>query len=71
MLGMMLAIEWKLPFVGAARSPARAIWVAGMLVFMLVGAIGLSVVIGWLDSGEASRQFALPRWLRRGHREAA
>jgi hypothetical protein len=66
---MMTALEWKLPLVGASRSTVRGLWAAGILVFMLIGAVGLTSTIGWLNEGDPSRQFALPRWLTLGRSE--
>lgn len=63
MAGMMTALEWRLPMVGAARSATRSVWAIGTIVFMFIGAGGLVIVIGWLNEGEPSRQFAVPRWL--------
>lgn len=68
MIAIAVAIDMKLPFVGASRSALRAAWVSGILLGLLVGGVGLSVVVGWLTDGDASQQFSLPRWLsRRGH----
>jgi hypothetical protein len=68
MLAMMTALELRLPMVGAARSATRSVWAIGTLVFMIIGAGGLVRVIEWLNEGDPSQQFALPRWLggRRG-----
>lgn len=66
---MLAAIEWRLPGTGEARSAARTLWALGVVFFFGAGAVGVSVALGWLSSGEASTQFALPRWLasRRSH----
>lgn len=63
MIAIAVAIDMKLPFVGASRTALRAAWVSGILLGLLVGGVGLSVVVGWLNEGEPSRQFSLPRWL--------
>ena len=42
---------------GAARSTTRGIYVGVMLVFMLLGAVGLSSAIAWLAEGDPTRQF--------------
>jgi hypothetical protein len=68
MVGMMYAVEWKLPIVGGPRSPARGVWVGGIVTLLVFGAIGTSVMVEWLNGGEASRQFTLPRWLTRQRR---
>jgi hypothetical protein len=60
--GMMLAFEFRLSVVGEARSTTRAIWTSGMLVFMLIGGVGLAIVVEWLAQGEPSRPFTWPRW---------
>lgn len=63
-----VALEMKLPIVGASRSALRAVWVLGMVFFLVLGGVGMAIVVGWLTDGEASQQFSLPRWLsRRGH----
>jgi|SRR5688572_1713497 len=62
---MVVALDWKLPFVGESRSFTRGVWAAGSLFFMMVGALGLVSVIEWLHEGDPSHQFSLPRWLRR------
>ncbi len=63
-----VALEMKLPVVGASRSGLRAVWVLGMMFFLVLGGVGMAIVTGWLTDGEASQQFSLPRWLsRRGH----
>lgn len=58
---MLAALEWRLPIVGAARSSVRALWAAGSIVLLLIGAGGFAVAIGWLAEGEPSRQFTWPR----------
>jgi hypothetical protein len=70
MVLMMIALERRLPFVGASQTPARAVSATVMLVFMLVGAIGTVMVIEWLHDGDPSRQFAIPRWLSFGRRKS-
>lgn len=63
-----VALEMKLPIVGASRSALRAVWVLGLMFFIVLGGVGTAIVVGWLTDGEASQQFSLPRWLsRRGH----
>lgn len=71
MIAIAVAIDMKLPVVGASRSALRTVWVSGILLGLLVGGVGLSVVVGWLTDGEPSRQFSLPRWLTRGPRSSA
>ena len=66
MVLMMTALEWRLPIVGASRSITRGFWAAGTLGFMAIGAGGLVSTIEWLNEGDPSRQFALPRWLTLG-----
>lgn len=61
----LVALEMKLPIVGASRSALRTVWATGMAVFLILGGFGMAVVVGWLTDGEASEQFALPRWLSR------
>jgi hypothetical protein len=70
MVGMMFALEWRLPIVGARRSLLRTVWAAGTVIFMLVGAVGLATVVGWLSTGDAPEQFELPTWLRRRRGQA-
>jgi len=50
---------------GAARSTTRAIYVGILLLFMLLGAVGLSSAIAWLALGDPTRQFTR---FRRNHR---
>jgi hypothetical protein len=57
---MLVALEWRLPIVGAPRSTTRSIWAVGTLVFLLIGAGGLVTAIEWLAHGDPSRQFAWP-----------
>ena len=59
---MDAALEWRLPIVGASRSTTRGFWAAGSVVFMVIGVGGLLSAIEWLNQGDPSRQFALPRW---------
>ncbi len=66
MVLMIFAIEWRLPVAGAGRSALRSIWALGIVTFLVIGAVGMSIVIGWLNRGDADRQFALPRWLTFG-----
>lgn len=63
---MMVAFEYRLPIVGAGRSIARGFWAAGILFFMVIGTAGIVFAIEWLNEGDPSRQFALPRWLTLG-----
>ena len=71
MVLMMTALEWKLPIVGASRSTTRGLWAASTIAVMVIGAFGLVTAIEWLNVGEPSRQFALPKWLRVGRRKSA
>ena len=70
MVAIMMALEWRLPFVGEPRSALRLFWASAVILFMLIGAFGLVAVINWLTAGEASQQFVLPRWLSRGRSDA-
>lgn len=56
-LGMALAVDSKLPIVGAAYSTMRSIWVLVMMAFMLAGAAGLTNAVFWLSEGDPSAQF--------------
>lgn len=58
-VGMLYALDYRLAIVGAPRSPVRAMWVMGVLVCLLVGAISGAVFVGWLNEGDPARQF---RW---------
>ena len=69
--GMMVALEWRLPVVGTAGSTLRGVWAGVMMAFLVVGAVGLAAAIGWLSSGEASREFSLRGWFRRRRGQAA
>jgi magnesium-transporting ATPase (P-type) len=66
MAAMMVALEMRLPMVGPPRSGLRSAWIAGTLMFMLVGGGGLAVAMLWLADGEPSRQFTWPQWLSGG-----
>jgi len=66
MVLMITALEWKLPMVGGSGSATRGFWAAGTIVFMVIGVVGLVTAIEWLNQGDPSRQFALPRWLTLG-----
>ncbi len=68
---MMLAVEWKLPIVGVAQSPARSMWAAGAVLSMLIGVGGVVAVVEVLFHGDPSRQFGWPRWLARRPDSAA
>ena len=71
MVGLMFVLEARPPFVGEPKSALRGAWVAVILVFMLIGTVGFVFAMGWLESGEATQQFQLPRWLRRTKRDPA
>jgi hypothetical protein len=71
MVFMMVALEWRLPFVGVSRSTTRGLWAAGTLLFMVIGVGGLVSGIEWLNRGDPSRQCALPRWLTFGRGKTA
>ena len=71
MAAMAVAVDLKLPITGDGGSFARGMWVAGMLIFMLLGAAGLVIAVEWLHQGEPSRQFVLPSWLVRQHDKTA
>ena len=68
---MLVALEWRLPIVGAAQSTTRSIWALGSVVFLLIGAGGVGAAIESLSHGDPSQQFAWPRWLSRGPDSAA
>jgi hypothetical protein len=68
---MLVALDWRLPILGAARSTTRSIWAMGTVVFLLIGAGGLVAAIESLFNGDPSQQFAWPRWLTRGPGSAA
>jgi hypothetical protein len=64
----LVALDMDLPIVGESRSTLRMLWAMGTGFFIIVGGVGVAIVVGWLTDGEATAQFALPRWLsRRGH----
>ena len=63
------ALGLRLSIVGEPRSTTRFIWAASAGVFIVIGGVGLSVVLGWLSNGEPAQQFVLPRWLRLGRRD--
>ena len=69
--GIMFALEAKIPLVGESRSILRGLWIVGMFVLLLFGAAGSAVALHWLAGGDASRQFAVPAWLRRRGAERA
>jgi hypothetical protein len=69
--GIMFALEAKIPIVGEPRSFLRSLWIIGIFVFLLFGAVGSAFALHWLAEGDASRQFGLPRWLRRRGPESA
>lgn len=69
-VGIAVAIDMRLPFVGASRSALRAAWVGAIVLGLVVGGIGLSLAVSWLHDGEPSSQFALPRWLTRRPRSS-
>lgn len=62
---MLLALEWKLHILGAARSTTRSIWGLVSIVFLVIGAGGAAAAVESLSDGDPSRQFAWPRWLAR------
>jgi len=62
---LLLALEWKLPVIGEARSTTRLVWAWVSIVLLVVGAAGLAAAIDRLSSGDPSRPFAWPRWLSR------
>jgi len=68
---MLTALELRLPIVGEPRSTMRFIWAASAGVFIVIAGGGSGVVLYWLTDGEPSRQFVLPKWLRRGRRGEA
>ena len=55
---LVIASDFRLLVVGAAHSTVRAIWAGGMVVLLLVGAVGIVNAIAWLTEGDPSRQFA-------------
>ncbi|MEI6475716.1 MAG: hypothetical protein WCO75_10015 [Planctomycetota bacterium] len=61
-VGMVTALESRLPIVGAAHSATRGIWAATTMAFMVVGVGGLAFALELLESGDASQQFAWPHW---------
>jgi hypothetical protein len=63
---MEAAVEFRLPIAGASQSIMRGWWVAGMMMFGAVGAIGLACAVIWLEEGDPSKQFT--RFQRRGLR---
>lgn len=67
----LVALEWRLPILGAAYSTTRSIWAAASIVFMVIGALGVVAAIEWLAKGDPSRPFAWPHWPGRGTGSAA
>ena len=53
------------PVLGASRSATRIASAVVLTVLLIGGAIGLSVVVGWMTYGEPSRQFTRTRWFQR------
>jgi hypothetical protein len=68
---MLVALEWRLHILGAARSTTRSIWATSTVVMLLIGAVGLFAAIESLSNGDPSQQFAWPNWLTRGPGSAA
>jgi hypothetical protein len=68
---MLVALEWRLPIVGAAQSTTRSIWALASVVFLLIGGGGVAAAIEFLFHGDPARQFAWPTWLSRGPGSAA
>jgi hypothetical protein len=62
---MLVALDWRLPIVGAAQSPARRLWAVVSMAFMAIGAGGTVFAIQSLFHGDPSRQFPWPRRLSR------
>jgi hypothetical protein len=71
MVFMMAALEWRLAIVGTSQSTIRGLWIAGTLIFMFIGTVGLVAVIEWLNQGDPTGQCALPKWLTFGPRKTA
>ena len=71
MVFMMASLEWRLAIVGASQSTIRGLWIAGTLIFMFIGTVGLVAVIEWLNQGDPTGQCALPKWLTFGPRKTA
>ena len=71
LLGTAAAVDLRLSFVGTPASAVRGFWVAGALVSLLVAAVGLGAVIGWMVDGDPTRQFTGPRWFKRRQSDAA
>jgi hypothetical protein len=61
-MGMAEAVDFKPPWVGASHSAVRALWVGVMMVFMVIGGVGLISMIECLSVGDASRQFTRSPW---------
>jgi hypothetical protein len=58
---MLAALDYRHPWVGAARSTTRAIWAAIMTVLIVIGGGGLAIAVQWLALGDPTRQFNWPR----------
>ena len=57
-VGMMVALEYRLPLTGAARSIPRAVWAGATVMFGMIGAIGLVIAVGKLTDGDPTRQLS-------------
>lgn len=68
---MLIALEWRLPILGAAYSTTRQVWGLASVVFLVVGAGGVAAAVECLSHGDATRQFAWPAWISRGRGSAA
>ena len=63
---MLIALDMRLPIVGAAESNRRSAFAAASLVLLLIGGGGLALATEWLERGDETRQFDYPVWLRLG-----
>jgi hypothetical protein len=70
-VSMMVAVESRLPIVGASRSTTRGFWAAGILAFMIIGVGGLVLAIESLSHDDPARPFALPSWRTLGRSKTA
>lgn len=68
MIGMMTALELRMPIVGAPRTSLRLVWGLGTVFFMVVFVFGLFMAIDRLRQGDPARPFEWPRWLGRRRR---
>ena len=62
---LLSSLDPRSNVMGAPQSATRVVWIVIMLTMMILGVLGFTAAIDWMEKGEPSEQFSRTRWFQR------